>query len=623
MFCTKCGAQMAEGQRFCGNCGAPVEIFTPAEAKPEPEQQPVQAPSFAEPSTPPAEPPVKPEKPKKEKKGRAKGWILGVLLVLVAAVAALAIFRWNAVSAYAANLAAKTFSSPEEYYQRVEKNNIRRGLDAAEEGEGVFALYREAAQTREGKQALFAEEKLQLSFDESALSEELADLIEDELGMDLAWLNNLGMYVSVGAQDELLGGTVTAFLNDKDIIDADFTFDTASGEAFFAVPRLSDQTVRIDAEEMAFATSGLDAEDQAAAQELIVTLTDEKLISTLIDRYSEIVFGDLTKVEKGTEELSAGGLSGKYTALEVKIDGKVMLKIAKDVLKKAQNDAEIKTVFCAYAKSQGLNDAEIEQYYDSFLDQLEEKRAELEEMDPKEITRNVLMTVYVDGQGRIIGRDVKLREDKDLLYEVKYALVLKGLNYGVHVEAFADQGWEGYKNEKTVVLDGDGKLSLNKQITGSFDMHYKTYYGSKDDETKNDMKLFKNSLEAEAAGDGFTYEISATPQKDMLDRLVEKIGAMPDGVEELLRSLSGVCKGEIKKDGGSVAMTLKTGKKELAGMSAEVYRVEEFAVSRPTDTVEPYSWAAGLDFGKLQGILQDLMDAGLPASVLGSVSDVF
>ena len=624
MFCTKCGAQMAEGQRFCGNGGAPVEIFTTAEAKPEPEQQPVQEPSFAEPSTPPAEPPVKPEKPKKEKKkGKAKGWILGILLVLVAAAAALAIFRWNAVSAYAANLAAKTFSSPEEYYQRVEKNNVRRGLDAAEAGEGVFALYREAAQTREGKQALFAEEKLQLSFDESALSEELADLIEDELGMDLAWLNNLGMYVSVGAQDELIGGTVTAFLNDKDIIDADFTFDTASGEAFFAVPRLSDQTVRIDAEEMAIAASGLDAEDQAAAQELIDTLTDEKLITTLIDRYSEIVIGDLTKVEKGTEELSAGGLSGKYTALEVKIDGKVMLKIAKDVLKKAQNDAEVKTVFCAYAKSQGLNEAEIEQYYDTFLDQLEEKRAELEDMDPKEITRNVLMTVYVDGQGRIIGRDVKLREDKDLLYEVKYALVLKGLNYGVHVEAFADQGWEGYKNEKTVVLDGDGKLSLNKQITGSFDMHYKTHYGSKDDETKNDMKLFKISLEAEAAGDGFTYEISATPQKDMLDRLVEKIGTMPDGVEELLRSLSGVCKGEAGKDGSSVAMTLKTGKKDLAGMSVEIYRVEEFDVSRPADTVDPDTWALGLDLGKLQGILQDLMDAGLPASVLGSVSDVF
>lgn len=620
MFCTKCGAQMAEGQRFCGNCGAPVELFTPAEAKPEPEQKKDAAPSFTEAPVPP----VKPEKPKKEKKdrpkGKAKGWILGILLVLVAAAAALAVFRWNAVSAYAANLAAKTFSSPEEYYQRVEKNNVRRGLDAAEEGEGVFAIYQEAAQTKAGKKDFFAEEKLQLSFDESALSDEVADLIEDELGMDLSWLNNLGLYLSMGSQDELLGGSLTAFLNDKDIIDADFTLDTASGEAFFAVPRLSGQTVRIDPEELSYA-AGIDEEEQAAAQELVDTLMDEKLITTLIDRYSEIVIGDLTKVEKGTEELSAGGLSGKYTALEVKIDGKVMLKIGKDVLKKAQNDAEIKTVFCAYAKSQGLNEAEIEQYYDKFLDKMEEKRAELEEMDPKEITRNILMTVYVDGQGRIVGRDIKIREDKDVLYEIKYAAVLKGLNYGVHSEVFMDQSWEGYRNEKTVVFDGGGKVSLNKEITGSFDMHYKTYYGSEDDETRNDMKLAKISLEAEATNNGFTYEISATPHKDMLNRLVEKIGAMPDGVEDLLRSLNGVCKGEVKKDSSSVTMTLKTGKKELAGMSVDAYRVENFDISRPAEAVDPETWAAGLDFGKLQGILQDLMDAGLPASVLGDIGN--
>ena len=624
MFCTKCGAQMAEGQRFCGNCGAPVEIFTPEEARPEPERAPEQTPSFTEPPTPPAEPPVEPEKPKKVKKdkpkGKAKGWILGILLVIVAAAAALAIFGWNAVSAFAANLAAKTFSSPEAYYQRVEKNNVRRGLDAAEEGEGIFALYQEAAKAGAGTKDFFAEEKLQLSFDESALSDEVADLIEDELGMDLSWLNNLGFYLSMGSQDELLGGSLTAFLNDKDIIDADFTLDTASGEVFFAVPRLSDQSVRIDPEEMAYA-SGLDAEDQAAAQELAETLLDEKLITTLIDRYSEIVIGDLTKVEKGTQELSAGDLSGRYTALEVKIDGKVMLKIAKDVLKKAQNDAEVKTVIFAVLKNQGMSEAEIEQQYDSILNEMESKRAELEEMDPKEITRNVLMTVYVDGQGRIVGRDIKLREDKEVLYEVRYAAVLKGLNYGVHAEVFADQSWEGYRNEKTVVFDGGGKLSLNKEITGSFDMHYKTYYGSEDDETKNDMRLFKISLEAAAADKGFTYKISATPHEDMLNRLVEKIGTMPDGVEDLLRSLSGVCSGEVKKDSSSVTMTLKAGKKELAGMSMDAYRVEQFDISRPADAVDPETWASGLDFSKLQGILQDLMDAGLPASVLGDIGN--
>ena len=619
MFCTKCGAQMAEGQRFCGNCGAPVELFTPAEAKPEPELKKEPAPSFTEPSVPPTEP----KKPKKEKgKGKARGWILGILLVIVAAAAALAVFRWHAVSAFAANLAAKTFSSPEEYYQRVEKNNVRRGLDAAEEGEGVFAVYQEAAQTRAGKKDFFAEEKLQFSFDQSALSQEVADLIEDEIGMDLSWLKNLGFYLSMGSRDELLGGSLTAFLNDKDIIDADFTLDTASGEAFFAVPRLSGQTVRIDPEELSYA-AGIDSEEQAAAQELVDTLMDEKLITTLVDRYSEIVIGDLTKVEKGTQELSAGGLSGKYTALEVKIDGKVMLKIGKDVLKKAQNDDEVKTVICAVLKSQGYNEVEIAQAYENILNEMKDTYAELEETDPKEITRNVLMTVYVDGQGRIVGRDIKIREDKDLLYEIKYALVLKGLNYGVHTEVFMDQSWEGYRNEKTVVLDGDGKVSLNKEITGSFDMHYKTYYGSEDDETKNDMKLARISLEAAAANKGFTFEISATPHKDMLNRLVEKIGTMPDGVEDLLRSLSGVCSGEVKNDSSSVTMTLKTGKKELAVMSADAYRVEEFDVSRPANAVEPGEWASGLDLGKLQGILQDLMDAGMPASLLGDISDVF
>ena len=619
MFCTKCGAPMKEGQRFCGNCGAPVEVFTPAAAQPEPEEPKAAAPSFTnagfQPTEPPV-PPVPPEEPKKAKK-KGKGWLIGILALVVVA-AALAAFRWNAVSAFASNLAAKTFSSPEEYYQRVEKNNVQRGLDAAEEGEGAFALYQEAASTKAKDKGFFVEEKLQLSFDESALGEKILDLIEDELGMDISWLKNVGFYLSVGAEDELLGGSMTAFLNDKDIIDADYTMDSASGDVYFTVPRLSGQAIRVNLQELSGA-SGLSAEEQAAAQELAETLMDEELITTLVERYSEIVIGDLTKVEKGTQELSAGGLSGKYTALEVKIDGKVMLKIAQDVLKKAQNDAEVEKLICAVLKSQGMSEAEIERQYDEILDEMESKRAELEDMDPKDITENILMTVYVDGQGRVVGRDIKIREDKELLYEISYALVLKGLNYGVHAEVFLDQGWEGYKNEKTVVFDGGGKASLKKEITGSFDLRYKTCYGSKGDETKNDMKVLKIGLEAEALDKGFTYEITATPQKEALNRVVEKIGTMPDGVEDLLRSLSGVCSGEVKSNSSSQKLTLKSNKKELLGVSLDAYRVEAYDISRPKDAVEPYEWAAGLDFSKLQDILKDLMDAGLPASLLGDV----
>ena len=624
MFCTKCGAKMAEGQRFCSNCGAPAEQMPPAEPKTEPVIAPPEEQNFRapEPSFIPPEsaypPPNGPEKPKK--KGKAKGWILGILAVLVLAAAALAVFRWNAVSAAAANLYARTFSDPEEYYQRVEKNNVQKYLNAAETGSGPLALYQENVASRAAEKDLFMEEKLQFSFSQDALSDEILDLLEREIGMDISWFENLGLYISAGTEGEMMGGSLTAFLNDKDIIAADYALDNAGQQLYFAVPKLSGQYMKIDLQE-AMAQAGGSGISRAAAEELTKVLADEELIRTLIDRYSEIVINDLTKVDKGTQKFSAGGLSETFTALEVKIDGKVMLKIAKDVLKKAQNDAEIEKLALAVLKSSGLDEATANQYFDQLLEEMAQAQARAESMDPEDINESILMTVYVDAQGRVRGRDIKYREDKELVSEFNYALVLKGLNYGVRAEFFMDQSRSDYRNEKTVVFDGGGKISLSKEITGSFDAHYKTHYGPKDDEVKNDMKLCKITLEAAASDKSLTFDISATPHKDMLNRLVEKIGTMPDGVEDLIRSLSGTCSGEVKGAGSSVTMTLKSNKKDLAALSADAYLVEDFDVQIPSETVAPDEWVYGIDFSRLQEILGDLKEAGVPASILGDIGN--
>lgn len=629
MFCTKCGAQMAEGQRFCSNCGAPAEQLPPPEPKQEPvfvrEEAPAEEQSFR-PEPPSYIPPEEPGVPKKEKKdrpkGKAKGWILGVLAVLVLAAAALVVFRWNAVAAFSSNLVAKTFSEPEDYYQRVEKNHVNKYLDAAEEGEGIFAVYQEAAETRALGKASFMEEKLQFSFEESAVGDEILDLIEDELGVDVSWFKNLGFYLSVGAEDELYGGSLTAFLNDKDIIDADFALDAETEMVYARVPSLSDQYLAYDLHEARAAMTGV-----SASEELIELLQDPDLIPTLVDRYSEIVIGDLTKVDKGTQELSAGGLSGRFTALEVKIDGKVMLKIAKDVLKKAQNDAELEKLICAYLKSQGMNEEQVGQYYDQLLDKMEDLRTEFEERDPESITRTILMTVYVDGQGRVRGRDVKIREGKEVRYEISYVLVFKGLNYGFRAEYYSDKGWDDYRNEMTATLDGDGKVSLSGEITGSFDLRLKNNYGYKDNETKENLKLLKLGLEAAVMKDGLRFELSMTPQKDLYDIMVEELddelGDLPESVEELARSLSAVYSGEIKSGSGSVALTLKNGKKALAALSVDSYRVEDFDIVVPRDAVDPYEWIAGLDYSKLSDIMEALTEAGLPASAFDGVGSFF
>lgn len=64
MFCTNCGKQLADGSRFCHNCGAPQANLTPEQ---QPTQQPVQQPvqqSVQQPTSQPvSQPAVKPVSP--------------------------------------------------------------------------------------------------------------------------------------------------------------------------------------------------------------------------------------------------------------------------------------------------------------------------------------------------------------------------------------------------------------------------------------------------------------------------------------------------------------------------------------------------------------------------------
>ena len=189
------------------------------------------------------------------------------------------------------------------------------------------------------------------------------------------------------------------------------------------------------------------------AEELMAALPDEEVLARIINRYTDLILNDLTKVDKGSEKITAGDVSSTYAVIEIKIDAKTELKLCKDILAKLHDDRDVEDVLCAYLEASGMTEEQVDQAFFEFLDWIEEMQEKLEKLTPEEIRTSVIMNVYVDAAGRVRGRDIKIRKDKELVAEVQYVLTLSGLKYGVKAELLAVDGSEESMNALRWALD--------------------------------------------------------------------------------------------------------------------------------------------------------------------------
>ncbi len=95
MFCSNCGKQVNDNQKFCTECGAPLTAPQRREYVPEQPAEPVEKPepAYVPPVQPTYIPSAEPEPEKKSKKGLVIGLVVGALVLLIAA--ALVVFVWH------------------------------------------------------------------------------------------------------------------------------------------------------------------------------------------------------------------------------------------------------------------------------------------------------------------------------------------------------------------------------------------------------------------------------------------------------------------------------------------------------------------------------------------------
>lgn len=641
MFCTNCGAQLEEGTKFCTNCGSRVEadaaevlqpetVPEPEEAgmpemteepeftaMPEEESEPTAMPEMAEEPEPmiPEENPViyctncgavieagsnfctncghSAEDPEEEystadsekKPGKKIPGGKKVFIAAGAAVAAAAIVACAAPKV--GHFLRATFSSPQKYYQYVEKKEAEKLADiiSAYYGEYVLGML-DGDNSGEGK--IHVE-----------IGEDLKDLAE-LADVDISWLDKASVSVSGSAKNDVIQGALEFGLNGVDLLSGNVIVDQNEWNVYGQIPELNSKYIGISLDDMGYSSELDEAEE---ITDIVDTLREnmpsEKEVNDLLVKYAKIAISNINKVKKDKAELHVDEVSQKYRVLKVTMDEDTLNDIFEDILAEIPKDKDlektVKKLLTVYEET-GLY-MSADEIYDAFIEEIEYAAEDLDiDLGGEKIT----FKVYVDGKGGIRGREISAGDAK-----LVYAMPQKGSEFGLEMSV--------EDTYSSVSLVGSGKRSGDK-LTGEFNM--------KADSSKL-LAIDVDGFDLGTLKDGFvngsmTFRLtkSAAQMMDMGigSNLLTKYGLMVD-VESASKKVN--TKVAVVDDEDTICalgLELKRGSSQKASVpsSNKVVFVEDMS-----DALE---WLETLETDKLMDKLEDKVK--VPSEYLEYIEDM-
>lgn len=630
MFCKNCGNSIKEGVKFCPQCGEPI--------KEESTHKPASAtlnqaiPSIAS-MTGPDSRKISQENSKTvsgEKliqdavqvtAGGLQGFIekgrrvwksftgsscsgketgnkrLPVIVCMIAAaVLVLGIINGERLN----NLIHKTFSSPAKYYQFVEKKTVK---DIAKNAGEIYDSYILDA----------------LNFYDKSTNEELTvELGKDGqeflgllglAGVDLSWLQSASVSIDTSIKNNTMSVGTAVSVNKNDLLSGNMIVDKDKERIYAQIPELNKSYMEFDiseeTEEAAYyygmSRSGMLMLQDALVsnKELVEACPDQAKVEKLVKRYMNLLVGCVDKVTKSKDTLSVEGISQKCTVLKVSIDSETMRDMAETVLEEMQNDKEVKSIIINILRTSEDVTGDVvdaDEAYDNFQELLEELIDELEYLSY--IDEEIIMKVYVDGKGNIVGRNVKIGD-----MAVNMLMPEKGGKFGYELS------YKMYGVD--VKLTGSGKRSGDK-INGDFQAKY------------NGASILDITAKKLNTKDLKKGQMNGRLEVKAASKIGNLVGYIPgfSAIEDIKLTFdfdsskkSHVCKiGLIydRQDIGSVSLSVKTGKGSMA-------RIPDSKKAIMIEDVDDISeWIEGID---LKNLIASMKKAGMPSEVTDALEE--
>ena len=602
MICGKCGNNCGEGEVFCGNCGAKLEQVSPApeqqqyQAPAQPQYQAPAQPQYQAPTQPQYQAPAQPQYQQpyqqpyqapnggfyaaapapveKKKKSGKKAALITISIVLALALIAGAII-----------FVPKLFKSGDRF-KDIERTELSQASD------GITSLYNEILPSNGGSSLTTT---LKISIDDSILG------LLSQAG-DFSWLSDIGIETSRATGDESAAGDVILSIGGKKVLTADVKVDKTAGLIYVQIPELSDKYISFDSSILenipSIGGSGygfgfnsykggasyrniLDLDglnvDQEALQTIMTAFPDSETLTSLIEKYGQIVIDSIGETTKEEKTLELNGLSQSCTSYYVNFDENQMRDTVKAVLEEVKNDKDIKDIVTKLAQAEaarygGMDDWDYDDWdlgddtygddyddwdfgddtycdddyddwdfdtddlddwgddaddwggdynpdnaYDMFVQQIDQMLEELNKTERSENPRTLFdYTVYTDSDDNVIGRDFELKDGSMVgMYD--------SLNYTSRMISDSDKVALEIKlerdGESLVNISGDGSGS-----TGSYtgDCVVKAMINGEEAElVKADFKEFSFDDVREGKLNG---HVSISFGKDLADQFSERFG---------------------------------------------------------------------------------------------------
>jgi hypothetical protein len=319
----------------------------------------------------------------------------------------------------AAAASALVLSGTSQVFAASYKETEKAALDKLVAG---FSAYWDAvmAQYEKGQETGF-NAKMKLTVEETGKA-----VLGAMVGMDFSWLNTVTMDMTEIIKDGKEAINADILLNDAPVGTMNICMDLANMTEYFQIPELSQNYMAIPLipsmeETIADETGAMAEEDIAAYQaymeeyqasmetylkivsDMTTVLPDTKTLSTLLDRYGNILienFGDETVTK---EALSVEGVSEDCTVYEEILTEQEVLSILREVLTTAKEDQELKGLLDMWSEAGGGEDlyAQLVAGADSALADLPEEGSE--EINPEAAMFN--SKIWTNAEGKIVGRE--------------------------------------------------------------------------------------------------------------------------------------------------------------------------------------------------------------------------